>query len=112
MKSILTDALRYWEPRRIFYNAILAATVIGWVALTWPAFRIPHVLALLALLAVLTMLANLCYCAAYAVDIPMQYSNFQETWRRWRWLVWSCGTIFAVILANYWIADEVYPFLH
>ena len=32
--------------------------------------------------------------------------------RRWRRVVWYAGTIFAVLLTNYWIADEIYPFVN
>jgi hypothetical protein len=65
----------------------------------------------LLLLIVLAVLANLCYCAAYLVDIPLQYSSFRGGWRRWRWAVWLGGALFAVLLANYWIADEIYPYV-
>ena len=30
-------------------------------------------------------------------------------WRRIRWVVWVAGMLFAILLANYWIADEIYP---
>jgi hypothetical protein len=111
MKPVVNDALRYWELRRIPYNAILAVVVLAWVALSWPHFRTPHALQLLLLLFVLTVLANVCYCAAYIVDIPMQYSDYRSIWLRWRWALWLCGIVVAAIIANYWIADEVYPFV-
>jgi hypothetical protein len=25
--------------------------------------------------------------------------------------LWTVGVIFAVVIANYWIADEIYPFI-
>jgi hypothetical protein len=110
LDEVLTDAIRYWERRRIAYNAALAVIVVGWVAATWPHFRgfvTPQSLLLLFILAVL---ANLAFCAAYVADVPMQYSAYRDTWRRWRWLVFAVGTLFACALAYYWIADEVYPF--
>ena len=105
------DAIRYWEPRRVVYNLVLTAVVIGWVALTWPHFRDAlTVLSLLKLIA-LGLLANACYCAAYLVDIPMRrWSFLGGWWQRWRSGLWLAGTLFAVVLANYWIADEIYPF--
>ena len=30
---------------------------------------------------------------------------------RWRWALWLGGALFAVLLANYWIADEIYPYV-
>ena len=32
--------------------------------------------------------------------------------RRWRRAVWYAGTLFAVLLTNYRIADEIYPFVN
>jgi len=26
--------------------------------------------------------------------------------------LWVAGTVFAIVFANYWIADEIYPFVH
>jgi hypothetical protein len=31
LREVLTDALRYWEPRRVGYNVVLALIVLGWV---------------------------------------------------------------------------------
>ncbi len=66
----------------------------------------------LLLLAILTLLANVCYCAAYLVDIPMQRLSLRTVWRRRRWGLWLVGTLFAILLANYWIVEEIYPFVH
>lgn len=111
LRDILSDAIRYWEPRRIVYNVMLALVVVGFVVATWPHFRgawgFEHVLAWL----VLAVLANACYCAAYLADIPMQYSAFQAVWRRRRWALWLIGTLFAMALAYFWITDEIYPAL-
>jgi hypothetical protein len=107
--DLLDDALRYWEPRRIAYNVVLAGECLGWLVFTWPHFRAALTLPALLPLFVLAVLANLCYCAAYVIDIPMQYSSFGARWRRWRWGVWLAGMLFAAVLAFYWIADEIYP---
>jgi hypothetical protein len=60
-------------------------------------------------MAVLALLANVCYSAAYLVDIPMQNSSHGGVWKRRRWGVWLMGTLFAIVLASYWIVDEIYP---
>jgi hypothetical protein len=99
----IVDAIRFWEPRRLVYNSVLIAATLVWLALTLHS---------LLLLAVLALLANGCYCAAYLVDIPMQRSSFRNIWRRRRSVLWLMGTLFAFVVANYWIADEIYPFVH
>jgi hypothetical protein len=75
-------------------------------------FRIwQHAFALgsLAALFVLALAANVCYCAAHVVDIALQYSSYRARWLRWRWALWLSGMLFAVLVADYWIADEIYP---
>jgi hypothetical protein len=109
MPELLRDAIRYWEPRRLWYNVALIALTSAWLVLTWPYFQPALTLANLFRLLVLATLANLCYSAAYLVDIPMQESSFRATWRRRRWVVWVLGTLFALFIAYYWIADEIYP---
>lgn len=110
-RGILTNAIGYWERRRILYNLLLTAVVIGWIALTWPHFRPAFRWDSFVALLVLAVLANLCYCAAYIADLSMQYSSFRDMWRRWRWALWLGGTLFAILFANYWIADEIYSFV-
>jgi len=111
-RALLADALRFWELRRIFYNLALSVVAAAWLVLTWPHFRPMLVLHSLLLLFILGLLANACYCAAYFVDIPMQHSTLGTAWKRWRWSLWLLGTLFAILLANYWIVDEIYPFVH
>ena len=109
--QILGDAIRYWEPRRIAYNLVLTASVLAWIVATWPHFRPALTMQSLALLFILAALANLCYCAAYLADVPLQYSPIRALWQRRRWTLLLIGTLLAVVIANYWIADEIYPFV-
>jgi hypothetical protein len=111
LRESFTDAIRFWEPRRVLYNLVLTAIVVAWIVATWPHFRMALTLSSLLLLAILGLLANVCYCAAYLVDIPMQRSSLGTVWRHWRWGLWLTGTLLAIVLANYWIADEIYPFV-
>jgi hypothetical protein len=111
-RPLLADAIHFWELRRLFYNLALTAAAFAWVAFSWPHFRPAFTLASLPPLTVLALLANACYCAAYLVDIPMQLSTLAATWKRRRWILWLVGTLFALLLANYWIADEIYPDFH
>jgi hypothetical protein len=111
MPSVMRDAIRYWEPRRLAYNVALAILATGWVLVTWPHFRSAFTLRSFWKLLILAAMANLCYCAAYVVDVPMQHSPFGTIWRRWRWALWLSGTLLALLVAYYWIADEIYPFV-
>lgn len=56
---------------------------------------------------VLALLANVCYCAEYVVDIPTQLSAFSATWKPSRSILWLPGNFFPFLLANYSIADEI-----
>ena len=111
-RSLLSEAVRYWEPRRVIYNLALAAVSVCWAILSWPHFRPALNLSTLFPLAVLVLAANVCYCAAYIVDIPLQLSSLAVNWRNYRWLLWSAGMLFAIVLASYWINDEIYPDFH
>jgi hypothetical protein len=90
---------------------VLTVVVLAWLALTWPHFRPALTLLSLAKLFVLWVLANVCYWAAYAADISLQFWSVSDMWRRWRWCLWLTGTLFAVLVENYWIADEIYPYV-
>jgi hypothetical protein len=110
-RGLITDTIRFWEFGRLIYNFVLLLVVIAWVATTWPHFRPMVEVHSLLLVVILALLANACYCAAYLVDIPMQYSPLGATWKRRRWTLWLAGMLFAILLANYWIVDEIYPFV-
>jgi len=103
----VAQAIRFWEPLRIAYNLLLIGVVILWVVGTWPRLRGALTWASLIPLGVLALLANICYCAAYLVDIPVQRAKLTNALRKWRWALWIGGALFAIALANYWIADEV-----
>jgi uncharacterized MAPEG superfamily protein len=59
----------------------------------------------------LAVLANACYSIAYLLDIPLQRSLTAAALLRLRWTLWVLGMLFAILLENYWIADEIYPFV-
>jgi hypothetical protein len=111
-RRLVSDAIHYWEPRRLVYNSVLAVVVFVWLVATWPHFRPMLTRQSVLLLVVLGLIANVCYCAAYFVDIPLQSSSFGNIWKRRRWGLWLLGTLLAIVLANYWIADEIYPYVH
>jgi hypothetical protein len=105
----LRDAARFWERQRLWYNAGLLLIVVLWVVFTWPHFRPAINMVAFGKMIVLALLANLCYCAGYAMEGFIQPLVEQAYWRRLRWVVWAAGMLLAILLANYWIGDEIYP---
>ena len=104
MSEILTDAIRYWELRRIAYNAVLAVVVVTLFLAGWPA-SLGHITVNSAeLIFVLAVLANVAYCAAYVVDVAAQSSAYRATWKRYRWVLFVIGVLFASILARFFAA--------
>jgi chromate transport protein ChrA len=110
LRQSLVSAIQFWEPRRVLYNLILTSVAVFWLIATWPHFRDALTLFHGLQIAALGLIANACYCAAYFVDIPVQLSSPNVISRRWRWALWILGTVFAFVLTNYWIADEIYLF--
>jgi hypothetical protein len=110
-RGLIVDAIWFWEPRRLVYNLVLSAAIVVWIVATWPHFRAALTVHSLLLLVVLALLANVCYSAAYLVDIPIQRSSLGSVWKRRRPILWFVGMVFAIVVANYWIADEIYPFV-
>jgi len=107
MRASLKEAVRYWETRRVTYNAILTAVAIVWVLSTWPHFRGAATFEHLLALGFLALLANICYSAAYLAEFSLP--ELSATWTQRRWGLWLAGTLFAILIENYWIADEIYP---
>jgi len=101
LRESATDAIRYWEPRRLAYNAILAGVVLTYFAANYPASK--TVLSLDGALGifVLAVIANVAYCAAYIPDIFAQMSGYRELWRRYRWVIFVIGILFAAILTRW-----------
>ena len=111
IRGAFVEAAKFWEPRRVIYNLVLALVVVAWVGFSWPHFRPMFHWKGLLFLVVMALLANACYCAAYVVEFAMQGSPISSGWRRWRWGLWALGMLLALVMENYWIADEVYPFV-
>ena len=58
---------------------------------------------------ILGLLANVCYCAAYVAEFFIQGALPAKFWRRARYAVWGAGMLLAIVVTNYWIADESIP---
>ena len=112
LRDNILAAVRFWEPRRLFYNLLLLAVTVTWILATWPHFRPAMNLTAAFQISVLALLANVCYSAAYVVELVLQGASSGKVRQSLRWTVWVIGTILAFVLTNYWIADEIYPYVH
>ena len=103
LRDAVTDALRYWEPRRLVFNAVLAVIVLGYFVVNWPHSRTALSFEGVLFVFILAVLANICYCAAYLGDVFVQLSGLRETWLRVRWFLFLIGLAFAAIITR-WFA--------
>ena len=101
-RETLTDSIRFWEPLRLAYNGVLAAIVLIYYWIGYPASRASISLNLVLLIFLLAVLANVAYCAVYVVDLFAQMSGFRETWRKLRWALFLIGLLFAGVLTRFW----------
>ena len=96
----MSDALGYWEPRRIAYNAVLALVVMVYFVINWPHSGRAVSLEGILWVFILAVLANVCYCAAYLGDLFVQVSGFRAAWQKWRWVLFLVGGAFAAIITR------------
>jgi hypothetical protein len=97
----IANGLRYWEPRRLVYNGVLAAVVLTHFSLAWPASGDKLSFDLFLGLFFLAVLANIAYCAAYLGDLFVELSGLHEAWRRGRIALLTVGTLFAATITHF-----------
>jgi hypothetical protein len=100
-RDSLTDAIRFWEPRRLVYNVVLAAIVLAYFGIFFPSSKQAVSRDGLLGLFLLVVLANVAYCAAYVPDVFAQLSGFREQWRKVRWALFLTGMLFAAIITRF-----------
>ncbi|HZN55799.1 MAG TPA: hypothetical protein VFB67_10820 [Candidatus Polarisedimenticolaceae bacterium] len=100
-RDYTTDALRYWELRRVFYNALLALIVLGHFYAAWPGSQAMLTLDGVLGLFLLAVLANVAYSATYVADLFIQFSGFRESRSTWRLVLLLVGFAFAATLTHF-----------
>jgi len=104
LRDALSNAVRYWEPRRIIYNAALLIVVAGAFIAGWPVSRRVLSAEPVLVIFVLAVLANVAFCAAYIPDLALQHSSFRSSWLRVRWVLMAIGTLMACAIAYLCVA--------
>jgi hypothetical protein len=100
-REAATEAVRYWEPRRILYNAVLVLVVSTYFFLGLPFSTSTLSMNLFLVLFALAVLANIAYCAAYVVDIFAQTTGLRDTWLKYRWILFAIGVFFAAVITRF-----------
>jgi len=101
LRDSFTNAIRFWEPRRVIYNLVLAVIVVAYFVAAYPASKAVLSIDFALGVFLLAVVANVAYCAAYLVDIFVQISGFREVWQRGRRVLFVIGTTFAAIIARF-----------
>lgn len=101
LQDYFTDAIKFWENKRPIYNLVLAAIVLAYFALYYPASKAVLSIDFGLQLFVLAVVANVAYCAAYVADVFVQSSGFRDVWQRSRWVLFAIGTTFAAVITRF-----------
>jgi hypothetical protein len=101
MRDAVTSALRYWEPRRLIYNGVLAAVVLIYFFINLPSSSKAVSFDGVLFLFILAVLANVAYCAVYPGDVFVQFSGFRPLLLKFRWVVLTIGSTFAAIITRF-----------
>ncbi len=101
LQQLTTDALRYWEFRRIFYNLLLAVIVVAHFTAAWPRSRQLLTVDGALGLFLLAVIANVAYSVVYAADVFIQFSGFRASRSTWRLILMAVGFAFAAVLTHF-----------
>src|SRR5438445_13433073 len=109
LRDYFTDAIEFWEPRRVICDLALAAIVIIYFTVGYPSSRAVLSIDVLLGLFLLAVVANVAYCAAYLADVLVPASGFRETWPRSRWVLFAVGTTFAAVITRFVAVGMFHP---
>jgi hypothetical protein len=85
----------------LFYNGVLLSVVIAHIVTKWSSVQRLFTFDVFLLLFLLAVLANICYCAVYAVDLFVRFSGLQAAWEKGRIVVLLVGTAFAAVITHF-----------
>ena len=96
-RGVLWDAVVFWEPARLAYNAVLDVTAWVWAARLEEIAKIAPRDWLLSIAVV-----NLLYTAVYPVDL---YLQLRRDGAGWRPTLWFAGTfvVWTVLNMIFWL---------
>jgi len=103
-REALSSAVRYWEPRRLAYNAALLIVVGGAFIAGLPTSKRVVSAEPMLVIFILAVLANVAYCAAYIPDLALQLTSFRNSWLRIRWTLMVIGILMACAIAYLFVA--------
>jgi hypothetical protein len=101
LSAFAANGLRYWEPRRLIYNGVLAIVVLGHFVARWPESAATLSFDLFLGVFFLAVLANVAYCAAYIADLFVQFAGLHAAWRIGRVALLTVGTLFAATITHF-----------
>ena len=101
LRESVTGAIRYWEPRRLAYNGVLALIILIYFGLGYPSSRSTLSVDLVLSVFLLAVVANVAYCSAYPVDIFVCASSYGEQWKKYRRVVFVVGLLFAAVITRF-----------
>jgi hypothetical protein len=100
LRSIATESFRYWEYRRLFYNAVLVLITVSYYFIGLPLSQQNVHLILGYPLLFLVAAANVLYCLVYLVDVPVRLSILRGRWLQWRWILFVLVTAAAAFMTQ------------
>jgi hypothetical protein len=109
LRECFTQAIRFWEPRRIIYNLVLAGIVLAYFIAGYPGSKSVLSIDFVLGLFLLAVAANVAYCAAYLADIFVQASGYRDAWQRARWALFGIGTAFAAVITRFIAMGMFHP---
>src|SRR5258707_14730554 len=101
VRESITEAIKYLEPRRLIYNAVLTVIVLYYFWRGLPFSGDILGLNFFLFVFLLAVLANVVYCAAYLVDVFAQLSGVRPEWLRYRWILLLTGICFASVITRF-----------